>query len=136
MKSFDGYPKSDAGSGSYRQYSYDLIPTNKRVTMRLAGSDPCQDELKRTGTGDVEAFISKRTVEEERTDAPVAVRLFSDSRMTGVVGYIPRGLEAVALEAVARLENAGRQSRIPCTVVETRQGYRVDLLIGLTRKLS
>lgn len=133
MTSPESFPKSDAGSGSYKQYKYDLVPANKRVRMRLAGSDPCQDELRRVALSEVEAFIAKRTIEEERTDAPVAVRFFVDSRMTSVVGYVPRGLEAVALEAVSRLEKAGRNSRIPAQIVKTRGGLRVDLLMGLTR---
>ncbi|MEP6478257.1 MAG: hypothetical protein ABJB03_02605 [Rhodoglobus sp.] len=133
MTSPESFPKSDAGSGSYKQYKYDLVPANKRVTMRLAGSDPCQEELRRVALSTVEAFIAKRTIEEERTDAPVAVRFFVDSRMTSIVGYVPRGLEAVALEAVSRLEKTGRNSRIPAQIVKTRGGLRVDLLMGLTR---
>ena len=57
MTSPESFPKSDAGSGSYKQYKYDLLPANKRVTMRLAGSDPCQEELRRVALSTVEAFI-------------------------------------------------------------------------------
>jgi hypothetical protein len=126
--------KRDSGAGSFDQYGYDLRPKNARVTMRLAGSDPCQDELARVlGASTIEAFIAPRTPEEERTDAPVAVRLFVDHRMTPVVGFVPRGLEAVALEAVARLERAGAASRVPAGIVKTRHGLRVELLMGRTR---
>lgn len=128
------YSKTDSGSGDYRQYKYDLVPANQRVRMRLAGSDPFQDEIARAkGASPLEVFIAKRTIEEERTDAPVAVRFFVESRMTGVVGYIPRGLEAIALEAVSRLENSGRKTRIPAEIIETKHGLRVELLMGKTR---
>jgi hypothetical protein len=128
------FPKTDAGSGNYNQYKYDLVPSNKRVVMQLAGSDPAQDEIARVaGSQPLEAFISKRTVEEERTDAPVAVRFFVDSRMSGVVGFVPRGLESIALETLARLERAGRNTRIPAEIVKTRHGLRVNLLMGQTR---
>ncbi len=129
-----GYAKSDAGSGDLKQYKFDLLPANKNVTMQLAGSDPFQDELQKWADFDeLQAFISPRTLEEERTDAPVAVRFFVDSRMTGIVGYVPRGLEAPALEALVRLGNAGRSTRIPAQITRTRNGLRVTLLMGLTR---
>jgi hypothetical protein len=102
--------------------------------LQLAGSDPFQDEIARVAQAHpLEAFISKRTVEEERTDAPVAVRFFVESRMSGPVGYVPRGLEAVVLEAVSRLETAGRNTRIPAEIVKGRHGLRVNLLMGQTR---
>ena len=129
-----GYPKTDAGSGSYNQYKYNLIPSNKRVVMQLAGSDPFQDEIDRViGSSPLEAFVARRTVEEERTDAPVPVRFFVQQRMTGIVGYVPRGLEAVVLEALNRLDNAGRNTRIPAEIVKSRHGLRVNLLMGQTR---
>lgn len=129
-----GFPSTDAGKGDLNQYKYDLIPANKNVTMQLAGSDPHQEELVRfSGSGQLEAFIAKRTLEEERTDAPIPVRLFADSRMGGVVGFVPRGLEAAVIEAIARLENQGRKTRIPVEIVSTRHGLRVRLLMGLTR---
>jgi hypothetical protein len=53
--------------------------------------------------------------------------------VVGPVGQVPRGLEAVVSEAITRLELAGRKTRIPVEVVRTRQGLRVDLLIGRTR---
>jgi hypothetical protein len=130
------FPKSDAGSGSLSNYAYNMVPRNKRVAIVLAGSDPAQDvlaEVLAKGRTQVDTFIARRTQEEERTDAPVPVRLFVDSRMTGVVGYIPRGLEPAALEAVARLDDLGRTARIPATIIKTRAGLRVRLLMGLTR---
>jgi hypothetical protein len=124
---------NDDGKGKLGQYRYDLIPANARVTMTLAGSNPFQDELAKFATsGELQAFVATRTVEEERTDAPVAVRVFADSRMSGIVGYVPRGLEAVVFEALARLEKIGK-NRIPGTVERTRAGLRFVLLMGKTR---
>jgi hypothetical protein len=130
------YPKTDAGTGSFDQYAYTLAPKNKRVTMRLAGSDPFQDELARvkaTGASEFELFFAKRTIEEERTDAPLPGRFFTDSRMSGIVGYVPRGLEPIVLQALSRLEMAGRSTRIPAEIAATRNGLRVILLMGRTR---
>jgi hypothetical protein len=129
------YPKSDAGSGSLDQYAFDLVPKNDRVTMRLAGSDPCQDELARvrdSGADAFEAFFAARTLDEERTDAAMPARIFTNSRMSGIVGYVPRGLEPAVLEAQTRLEAAGRSTRIPAHIVATRHGLRVTLLMGAT----
>jgi hypothetical protein len=130
------YPKTDAGTGSFDQYAYNLVPKNKRVTMQLAGSDQFQDELARvkaTGAGEFELFFAKRTLEEERTDAPLPARFFADSRMSGIVGYVPRGLEPLVFEALSRLDSAGRSTRIPAEIAATRNGLRVVLLIGRTR---
>jgi hypothetical protein len=128
------YPKNDSGSGQLRDYGFDLIPTNKRVAIQLAGSDPHQDELGAlVGVDPLVAFVSRRTPEEERTDAPLPVRFFVDSRMTGIVGFVPPGLEPVVFEAMTRLENAGHSTRLPAEVVSTKNGYRVNLRIGLTR---
>ncbi|MEO7006595.1 MAG: hypothetical protein ABI275_08130, partial [Terrimesophilobacter sp.] len=130
------YPKSDAGSGSLDQYAFTLVPKNARVTMRLAGSDPAQEELARvrdSGADSLEAFFSPRTVEEERTDAAMPARIFTGGRMSGVVGYVPRGLEPVVLEALARLEARGRSTRIPTEITSTKHGLRVMLLMGTTR---
>lgn len=131
-----GYPKTDAGSGSFDQYAYTLVPKNKRVTMQLAGSDPFQDEIARvrdTGAGEFELFFAKRTLEEERTDAPLPGRFFAESRMSGVVGYVPRGLEPIVFQALSRLELAGRSTHIPAEIVSTRNGLRVIVLMGRTR---
>ncbi|MBI5161370.1 MAG: hypothetical protein HY996_08155, partial [Micrococcales bacterium] len=54
-------------------------------------------------------------------------------RVTGVVGNVPRGLESVYDETIRRLDATGSKPRIPVNVVRTRQGWRVDLLMGETR---
>ena len=129
-----GYDGNDAGSGSYNQYGYDLVPRNKRVTLRLADSNPYQEELRRlSAVHDLQAFISPRTVEEERTDATIAVRLFAESRMSSIVGFVPRGLEPLVLDAISRLDRASRSTRMPAAIVSTRHGLRIDLLMGQTR---
>lgn len=128
------FPKGDTGSGSLDDYRFDLLPKNNRVTIRLAGSDPHQDALRQlVGADEVTTAGGQRTLEEEKTDAPIEVRLFAERRVLGPVGTVPRGLEAAVLEALSRLERAGQPSRIPVQVVETKQGIRVDLLIGKTR---
>ncbi len=125
---------TDEGSGSLNQYRYNLVPNNSRVILQLAGSDPHQEELARLkGTQELAAFISKRTLEEERTDAPLPARFLVDGRMSGIVGYAPRGLEQVVIEAITRLEDAGQTPRIPAQIVSTRHGLRVNLLMGETR---
>jgi hypothetical protein len=63
----------------------------------------------------------------------MVIRLFSGSRVTGVVGTIPRGLEPVIDEALSRLESNGKKVRIPASIEKTRSGWRVDLLVGETR---
>jgi hypothetical protein len=129
-------PKGDRGAGSLSNYRYDLIPANARVTLRLADSDPHQDELAmalESGDEGIETAISRRSAEDERTDAPLVVRLFAGSRVTGIVGTVPRGLESVVDEALSRLEKRGVKARIPARVVKTRDGLRVDLLLGLTK---
>jgi hypothetical protein len=129
-------PKDDRGSGSFDDYKYNLLPTNARTTLRLANSTPHQDELRRiidSGDSNLETAISRRSPEEERTDAPMQIRLFSGSRVTGVVGTVPRGLEPVIDEALSRLETAGKKARIPASVTKARSGWRVDLLSGRTR---
>lgn len=128
------FPKEDRGSGSLDDYKFDLLPANSRTTIRLAGSDPHQDLLRDiVGVDSVETAIGRRTAEEERTDAPLPVRLFVEGRILGPVGRVPRGLESVVNEALSRLEMAGRKPRIPVAVVATKQGVRVDLLMGETR---
>ncbi|WP_349898326.1 hypothetical protein [Parafrigoribacterium soli] len=130
------YPKTDAGTGNFNQYNYNLVPKNKRVTMQLAGSDPFQDEIRRIrdlAGAESEIFFAKRTTEEERTDAPMPARFFAESRMSAIVGYVPRGLEPLVIQTLARLDDAGRSTRIPAEIVTTRNGLRVVLLMGLTR---
>jgi hypothetical protein len=129
-------PKGDRGAGSLKQYRYNLTPSSARVTVRLADSNPHQDEISRiveAGEGPLETAISRRSVEDERTDAPLVIRLFAGTRVTGVVGTVPRGLEAVVDEALSRLDIRGEKVRIPAKIVKTRDWLRVDLLIGLTR---
>ncbi|UFS58212.1 hypothetical protein [Subtercola endophyticus] len=130
------FGKNDRGSGKLRDYQGSLLPKNARVTIQLAGSDPHAEvirEAKSRGASTIEAFIAPRTVEEERTDAPMPVRLFIQSRMTDVVGWIPRGLEAPVIDTLRRLEEPGRSPRVPTAIVSTRHGLRVNLLIGQTR---
>ena len=129
-------PSDDRGSGSFDDYKYNLLPNKTRTTLRLANSAPYQSELQRiidSGESELETAISRRSAEEERTDAPMDIRLFSGSRVTGIVGRIPRGLESVIDEALSRLDGAGKKARIPASVQKTRSGWRVDLLIGRTR---
>ena len=129
-----GFPKHDAGSGSFDDYKYDLIPKNGRVAIRHAGSDPYQSELATLiGEGDLATAGGQRTLEDERTDAPMHVRLFTGQKVTGVVGTVPRGLESVVSETLSRLEQKGEKQRIPVAVVRTKHGLRVDLLMGATR---
>ncbi len=130
-------PKDDRGAGSFDHYRYNLVPNNARVTLRLADSTPHQDELQKiaeNGEATLETAISRRSAEDERTDAPLAVRLFDGGRVTGVVGTVPRGLEAVVDEALGRLDKNGRKARIPVAIKKTRAGWRVDLLVGRTRE--
>jgi hypothetical protein len=124
------FPKGDAGSGSLDSFRFDLTPKNARVRIRLAGSDPHQDLLRTLVGEDVSTAGGQRTLEEERSDAPLHVRLFADRRIVGPVGTVPRGLEGPVLDALSRLERSGKPQRIPVEIVETKQGLRVELLIG------
>jgi len=124
---------SDAGSGKLGDYRYNLVPANKRVTIRLADSDPCQDELASLADEEnLQTFIASRTIEEERTDAPMPVRFFTGRRMSGIVGYVPRGLEPAVIEALTRLEDRSN-NRIPATIIKKGGKLRVVLQMGLTR---
>jgi hypothetical protein len=125
----------DAGTGELGDYRYNLVPNNKRVTIILSGSDAAQDELAELASESMtqQAFVAPRTIEEERTDAPLPVRFFTGRRMTGIVGYAPRGLEAPVLEAVVRLEAAGKSNRIPTEIIKVKGKFRVKLLMGETR---
>jgi hypothetical protein len=123
----------DLGKGSFDDYVYDLRPKNRRVTMTLAGSDPHQDELRtivETGELTAETAISPRSIEQERVDAPIEVRLFTGRRVSGVVGSIPRGLESVIDETLRRLDDRGEKVRIPVEIVGKPGAYRVRLLMG------
>jgi hypothetical protein len=124
---------SDLGHGKLGDYKYNLVPANKRVTIRLADSDPYQEELASlAGEENLQTFIASRTIEEERTDAPMPVRFFTGRRMTGIVGYVPRGLEPAVIEALARIEDRSN-NRIPATIVKKGGTLRVVLLMGDTR---
>jgi hypothetical protein len=129
-------PKGDRGRGSFDDYDYNLSPKNKRVTITLAGSDPCQDELRaivESGELEAETAISPRTIEQERVDADIPVRLFTGRRVSGVVGTIPRGLESVVDETLRRLDDRGEKVRIPARVTGKPGVWRVELLMGVLK---
>lgn len=132
----ESLPKTDRGSGSFNDYVGVLVPKNAKVTIRLANSDPYQDELATLASEDPEVLTTAtpaRTLDLERVDAPIEVRIFSGKRVSGVVGVVPRGLESLYDEAVRRLDGRGAKPRIPVAVVQTKHGYRLDLLMGTTR---
>ena len=123
---------SDSGSGKLADYKYDLRPANKRVTMTLADSDPYQDELAALlNEESLLTFINSRTVEDERVDAPMPVRFFTGRKMSGIVGFVPRGLESAVTEALTRLEGRSN-NRIPASIVKKGGKYRVVLHMGQT----
>lgn len=124
---------SDSGSGKLSEYDFNLSPRNKRVSMMLAQSDQYQEELATLfEEASLQTFIAPRTIEEERTDAPMPVRFFTGRRMSGVVGYVPRGLEPVIAQALTRLEDRSN-NRIPAEIVRKGGKLRVVLLMGATR---
>jgi hypothetical protein len=128
--------RNDEGKGSFAQYRYGLVPNNAKVTLRLAGSNPFQDELAGildSGASPIETAMQRRTPQQDAVDAPIEVRLFAGSRVSGVVGFIPRGLESVVDEALSRLDIKGRRQRIPARIVRKGGMYRVELLMGETR---
>lgn len=133
MTEFD---RNDVGKGSFRQYRFGLVPNNARVRMQLAGSNPAQNELRaivESGASPIETAISRRSLQEDSVDAPIEVRLFTGSRVSQPVGWVPRGLESIVDEALSRLDIAGRKQRIPVEIVRKGGLYRVDLLMGQTR---
>jgi hypothetical protein len=102
------------------------------VVIRLAGSDQYQEELAAlAGEENLVTFINARTVEEERVDAPMPVRFFTGRRMSGIVGYVPRGLESAVIEALTRLEGRAN-NRIPASIIKKGGKFRVVLLMGQT----
>lgn len=132
----DGLPKGDRGAGSFDDYSYGLVAKNKRITITLAASDPYQSELRailESGDSEVETAMSPRTIEQERVDAGMPVRLFTGRRVSGVVGSIPRGLESVIDETLRRLGDTGESARIPARIVGKPEALRVQLLMGKVR---
>jgi hypothetical protein len=128
-----GEMASDSGSGKLGDYKYNLVPANKRVSIRLADSDPYQEELASlAGEENLVTFIAARTIEEERVDAPMPVRFFTGRRMSGIVGYVPRGLEPAVIEALARIEDRSN-NRIPAVIIKKGGQLRVVLQMGDTR---
>jgi hypothetical protein len=132
----ESLPRGDRGRGSFDDYSYGLSAKNARVTMTLAGSDPHQDELStivESGELTAETAISPRSIEQERVDAPIEVRLFTGRRVSGVVGTVPRGLESIIDETLRRLDDKGEKVRIPAKIVGKPGELRVQLLMGAVR---
>jgi len=132
----DSLPRGDRGTGSFDDYGYDLVAKNKRVTITLADSDPYQEELRtilESGELEAETAMSPRTIEQERVDAGMPVRLFTGRRVSGVVGSIPRGLESVIDETLRRLDDKGEKARIPAKIVGKPGALRVQLLMGTLR---
>jgi len=128
--------RNDRGKGSLSDYRGVLEPANARVTIRLAGCNLYQPELAAIlalGAENLETATTRRTLDLERIDAPIEVRLFTGTRVSGPVGWVPRGLESVIDETLARLDVRGKKQRIPVAVVKKGGKYRVDLLVGLTR---
>lgn len=128
--------RNDLGKGSMSQYRGVLVPVNKRVRLQLAGSNPCQDELKRivdSGETPLTTAMGRRTQQQEGADAAIEVRLFTGTRVSGPVGVVPRGLESVIDEALSRLDINGEAQRIPVEIVRKKGLWRVELLMGLTR---
>jgi len=129
-------PKHDRGTASLDDYDYDLVPNKKSTTMRLAGSDAHQDELASVSADKPTSLTTAtpaRTIDQERVDAPIEIRLFSGRSVTGVIGRVPRGFESVYDEAIRRLDDRGDKPRIPVVIESTKRGYRVDVQIGLSR---
>jgi hypothetical protein len=128
--------RNDTGKGSLRDYRGVLEPRNRRVRIRLAGSNPHQDDIREivaAESAELETGFGRRTQDEERVDAPIEVRVFTGTRVSGPVGFVPRGLESVVDETLSRLETLGRKPRIPVEIIRKGGLYRVELLIGLAR---
>jgi hypothetical protein len=138
MAAFDdiSLDRNDLGKGALYQYRGILVPNNGKVRLRLAGSNPYQQELAdivSRGASPLETAIGKRSLQEEGADAPILVRLFAGSGVSGVVGLVPRGLESVVDEALGRLDTLGRRQRIPVEIISKGGLLRVELLMGKTR---
>lgn len=130
------FDRNDLGKGSFNDYRYGLVPNNARVRLRLAGSNPHQAalaEIAESTAGKLETAISRRSQQQDAEDAPIEVRLFTGSRVSGAVGFVPRGLEAIVDEALSRLDIAGRAQRIPVAIIRKGGLYRVELLMGDSR---
>ncbi len=136
MAEYPELDRNDLGKGSLSNYRYGLAPNNARVRIRLAGCNAHQSELKQMvdeGASGLETAIGRRSQQEDATDAPIEVRLFTGTRVSTPVGWVPRGLESVVDEALSRLDLNGRKQRIPVEIVRKGGRYRVELLIGLTK---
>jgi hypothetical protein len=130
------FDRNDLGKGSFSNYKYGLVPNNARVRMRLAGSNPHQAALKEiveSGAGPLETAMGRRSQQQDAEDAPIEVRLFTGSRVSGPVGYVPRGLESIVDEALSRLDIHGKKQRIPVEIIRKGGLYRVELVMGATR---
>lgn len=128
--------RADRGEGKLGDYAYGLLARNRRIRMTLAGSDPCQDEIRSVleqASDTIETAISPRTQAQDRDDAPIVVRLFTGRRVSGPVGMVPRGLESVVDENLRRLDDAFGVARIPVAIVQKRGRLRVQLLMGDVR---
>ena len=133
---FPEVERNDRGKGSFSQYRYALMPNNPRVRIRLAASNPYQRELQEildSGASPLETAFSRRSQQEDSVDAPIEVRLFTGTRVSGPVGFIPRGLESIVDEALSRLDLNSRKQRIPAVIVRSGGRLRVELLMGQTR---
>ena len=129
-------PRHDRGFGTFDDYGFNLIPRNARVTITLADSDPHQDELRtlvESGDLTAETAVPPRTLEQERVDAPIEVRVFTGRRVSGVVGSVPRGLESIVDDTLRRLDDTGEKPRIPIRLVQKRGAWRVVLELGKLR---
>jgi hypothetical protein len=132
----ESLPKSDRGRGDFNDYTFGLAARNKNITMVLANSDPFQDELRavvEAGESQMETAISARSIEQERIDAPIEVRLFTGRRVSGPVGSVPRGLESIVDETLRRLDDTVGKARIPVRITQKSGKYRVELLMGSVR---
>lgn len=136
VQEFPDVERNDRGKGSFSQYRYGLMPNNARVRLRLAASNAYQRELQEildSGASPLETAFSRRSQQEDSVDAPIEVRLFTGTRVSGPVGFIPRGLESIVDEALSRLDLNARKQRIPAVIVRSGGRLRVELLMGQTR---
>jgi hypothetical protein len=133
-RSGSGIPdRYDSGAGSLADYTYNLFPRFTNVTLRVAGSMPFQSELaqlRESRDSPTEAFVERRPPAEDRIDAPMPVRLWMGPELSGVIGFVPRGLEAPVDACLGRLSDRGKAPRIPCAIIVTRHGLRVELGMG------
>ncbi len=136
MSSGEPLPRGDRGAGSFNDYGYGLIARNRRIRMLLEASDPYQDELREilaTSGARAETAMSPRSREQEAVDAPMEVRLFTDRRVIGPVGRVPRGLESIVEENLRLLGDVTGNTRIPVEIVRKGSKLRVALLLGQLR---